>query len=303
MNSKDMIWEQCKKVFIAFDDNKYDNLLKDIVDIIKMNYKVFKKVADLDFLEFIIVMDCNDYFHGTCCDDFEVIVKNYITIDVKDLKEIWSILKQLVWDLTVPVTDKVCSCGCDNIGLLTNKDESKIYEYCATCLNVWSDELVENRSLSLYPAKKSIVETKGYKLYVDVEKCVANVLTNKIQIEWMRYSMFHFQRKYNNIPMLVFRVRETSSEDAIERLKNCIAGFKGNIEWKVFKDPLSRNGNYLLTLSCLEKIRREYKEKREEYNEEYYFGVEKYRRYCDGAIQDIPLLAEYIDKNMMRKFT
>ena len=63
----------------------------------------------------------------------------------------------------------------------------------------------------------------------------------------------------------------------------------------MFKDPLSRNGNYLLTISVVEDIRKECKNSRIIYDEQAYLGEKKYKLCCEWAIQDIPILAKYID--------
>lgn len=46
---------------------------------------------------------------------------------------------------------------------------------------------------------------------------------------------------------------------------------------KVQDENLSRKGNYLLTLACMEKIRKECHEKDIIYNEQEYLGNDRYR--------------------------
>ncbi len=128
------------------------------------------------------------------------------------------------------------------------------------------------------------------------EKCIGKIIHSLIPIEWMRYNMYIEADRYRNIPMLVFRVEESCPEDLLEKLKNCVEAFQGTVKWKLFKDPLSRKGNYLLTVSELENMRKKYQENRNLYNEKEYLGVEAFKTYCECAIQDIPFLAEYIKK-------
>lgn len=132
-----------------------------------------------------------------------------------------------------------------------------------------------------------------------MEKCIGKIVQKIFPIEWMRVDMYSSQNIYKTIPMLVFRVKENSSVDLIEKLETCIYNFQGRMSWKLFKDPLSRNGNYLLTIVELQKLHMQCYESQIEYNQKKYFGIEKFKLYCEYAIEDIPLLAEYIEKNML----
>lgn len=128
----------------------------------------------------------------------------------------------------------------------------------------------------------------------DKEKCIGKLIHSRIPIEWMRYNMYIKEEKYRSIPMLVFRVQESCPENLICNLKECIDTFKGNLNWKMFKDSLSRKGNYLITISELEDLHRESHAGRIQYNQIEFFGAEKYKQLCDDAIQDIPMLAKHI---------
>ena len=73
---------------------------------------------------------------------------------------------------------------------------------------------------------------------------------------------------------------------------------KGNLNWKMFKDPLSRKGNYLNTNSELEVLHRECCAGTVQYNQIDFWGAEKYKKYCDDAIQDIPMLEKHIEETL-----
>lgn len=133
----------------------------------------------------------------------------------------------------------------------------------------------------------------------NTEKIIGKIIYNKLPIEWMRYNMFSTDDIFRNIPMLVFRLSKSNMNDRVKELEKCVEGFQGNISWKVFRDPLSRKGNYLLTIATMESIRKECYEKGTDYNEKECLGDTRYRLYCEQAILDIPLLAEHIDKNFM----
>lgn len=131
------------------------------------------------------------------------------------------------------------------------------------------------------------------------EIIIGKIINNKLPVEWMRYNMYSLDDIYKNIPMLVFRLGKSSMNERVKELEKCVDGFQGINSWKVFRDPLSRKGNYLLTIAIMESIRKECYEKGTEYNEKKYLGDERYRLYCEQAILDIPLLAEHIEKNII----
>lgn len=128
------------------------------------------------------------------------------------------------------------------------------------------------------------------------ERIIGKIIHNNLPIEWMRYNMYSSNNIYKNIPILVFRINESDTWEQLIKLKKCVSDFNGNNKWKVFKDPLSRKGNYLLTLACMEKIRKDCCEKDVIYNEQEYLGSDRYRFCCEQAVQDIPLLAKHIEK-------
>lgn len=130
------------------------------------------------------------------------------------------------------------------------------------------------------------------------EKCIGRLIHSCIPIEWMRYNMYIEDDRYRNIPMLVFRVQDSCPPNIIDSLKECVDTFKENRKWKLFKDPLSRKGNYLITISELEVLHKECCEGRVQYNQRDFFGAEKYKEYCDDAIQDIPMLAKHIAEKL-----
>lgn len=98
--------------------------------------------------------------------------------------------------------------------------------------------------------------------------------------------------------LLVFRVQDSCPENIIDSLKECVDTYKGNLNWKLFKDPLSRKGNYLITISGLEVLHRECCAGRVQYNQIDFWSTEKYKKYCDDAIQDIPMLAKHIAETL-----
>lgn len=101
---------------------------------------------------------------GTNGDNFELRLKSYIQYDNLSLEEIWKILSQLIWDLIVPVTDKVCpSCHCDNLTLMVDKRKKYVYESCENCFWISEAGIQIMRPDDLFPANEEVFETFGYK--------------------------------------------------------------------------------------------------------------------------------------------
>ena len=130
------------------------------------------------------------------------------------------------------------------------------------------------------------------------ETLVGKIIHERLPIEWMRYNMFLSNNKYKNIPMLVFRVQASCPDSMIEKLKNSVNNFEGKLNWIVFKDPLSKKGNYLLSISELEELYKQYNAGQTQYNQMDFWGIDKYKDYCDCAIQDIPMLAKHIAETL-----
>ena len=130
------------------------------------------------------------------------------------------------------------------------------------------------------------------------ETCVGEILGEKLPIEWIRYNMYIEADKYRNIPILVFRLQKTCPEERLESLKKCIDNFKGKAKWRMFKNPLSKNENYLITISELENLYRMFSAGQTQFNQKEYFGICNYKNYCEYAIQDIPMLAKHIAENL-----
>lgn len=129
------------------------------------------------------------------------------------------------------------------------------------------------------------------------EKCIGKIICSKIPVEWIRFNMYYEQDKYQKIPMLVFRVQKSCPEVLLAALISCVDKFEGKMKWKVFRDPYTRKENYLLSISELEDLYTQCYLSKIKYNQIDFFGAERYKNFCDSAIQDIPMLAKYIEEN------
>lgn len=153
------LWEECKDVFISASNKQLKELLENIIEIVKKNVNIFQRKADLDFLNYIVQMNVDEYIIGTNGDDFELRLKGYMQQENISVEELWRILAQLIWDLTVPVTDKICPfCHCDNLVLLVDKEKKHRYESCETCFWIAEEGKQIARPEDLFPAEKSMIK-------------------------------------------------------------------------------------------------------------------------------------------------
>lgn len=168
MNKENLVlilWDECRDVFLSADNKQLKELLKSILEIVKKNYDIFCEKADLEFLDFIVEINVDEYLVGTNGDNFELRLKTYIQQDNTSIENIWKMLSQLIWDLIIPVTDKVCPlCQCDNLALLVDKKGKHMYEYCENCFWLSKGGIQIMRSNSLFPANKEMFETSNYQL-------------------------------------------------------------------------------------------------------------------------------------------
>ena len=133
----------------------------------------------------------------------------------------------------------------------------------------------------------------------DYEKSIAEIILKLFPIEWMRYKMYVSENIYRNIPMLVFRLKNTFSIEAFNEFRHWIALYDGITQWKVFGDPLSKKDNYILSLAILEKLRQQCQFDRRKYNEKEMLGEVQYKKYCEKGVEDIPNLVVYL-KNIYK---
>ena len=131
----------------------------------------------------------------------------------------------------------------------------------------------------------------------EYETMIGKVICDILHVEWMRFTMFHTEDRYLSIPMLVFRIKK--NDENWYKLLECIDNFEGNAKWVIFQHPFTKKINYILSIDALRKFYLETTEIK--CFQMDYFEEEPYKMYCDNAIQDIPLLADYIMKTFNKK--
>ncbi len=162
-NAVSILWGECKDIFLSSSNQQLEDLLKNALNIVRKYDAFFRKKADLEFLNYIIKMNADEYIIGTNGDDFEILTKTYIRLEGISVEIIWQILSQLIWDLTVPVTNKICPfCRCDNVVLLADKEKKHLYESCENCFGTAEDGIRIMRPDNLFPASKDMVEKHYY---------------------------------------------------------------------------------------------------------------------------------------------
>lgn len=161
MSQKDIhsiLWKECKDVFLSASNQNLRELLCEILGIVRKNYAFFHKIADLNFLDYVMEIDANDYLVGTTGDDFELRLKESAKQDTVSDEFIWVTLSQLIWDLILPTTDRICPfCHCDNLTLLMDEKRRHVYESCENCLWLSENDKQIMRLDNLLPASKDMV--------------------------------------------------------------------------------------------------------------------------------------------------
>ncbi len=72
-----ILWNECKEVFRSADNKQLKELLKRLLEIVKKNYNIFYEKADLEFLDFIVEINIDEYLVGTNGDNFELRLRAY----------------------------------------------------------------------------------------------------------------------------------------------------------------------------------------------------------------------------------
>ena len=156
------LWKECKEIFLSVKNDELEIFFKNIIEIVKKNYSLLKKCADYTFLNHIIEMDYRNFVIGTNGDDYEKLVKIYCERKNILLEDVWCILAQLIWDLSVPVTTEICPfCHCDNVVILVDKTECHLYESCENCFRTLENGIQVIRPKDLFPANR-VVLTKHH---------------------------------------------------------------------------------------------------------------------------------------------
>lgn len=161
IKKQEQLWNDCKKVFQKAKNEHPDYLLKDIIEIIREYSEILVSVADYNDIEYIINMNVPDFIVGTNGDNFELLLTNLLKISNPGLDDIWKMLSQLVWDLSVVVSSELCpNCKCDYISYYTDKTKTHLYESCVNCFWTVENGKQIKKPDELYPTTKSFLMDK-----------------------------------------------------------------------------------------------------------------------------------------------
>lgn len=126
---------------------------------------------------------------------------------------------------------------------------------------------------------------------------LASILHDKLDLEWLKYSMFRLGDPYHEIPALFFRVK-IEDQTSIELLSNLLNLFSGRKNWCVFKYPFSRKNMYCISIE-------EYRDYCElMFNSgkfvfaKNHFGEKTYCELRELAIKDIDPLCNWVLKTL-----
>lgn len=159
--NQEQLWNDCKKVFQKAKNEHTDYLLKDIIEIIRLYREPLDSVADYNDLEYVNNMNASDYITGTNGDNFEILLSAFLKNSKPSLDDIWKMLSQLVWDLSVVVSTELCpNCKCDYISYYTDETKTHLYESCVNCFWTVENGKQIKRPDELYPTTKSFLMDK-----------------------------------------------------------------------------------------------------------------------------------------------
>lgn len=162
-NSINDLWEDCKNVFLSFKCDHLEEFLNDIIEIVRKNYVIFQKVSSIQYLDYIMKINVSDYILGTNGDNYMLRIERYMQESIDSLEDIWHILSLLIWDLLVPVTNKICPyCHCDNLSLFKDKKGIHIYEFCENCFYTMEKGKQILCPNNLFPADRYIITKHKY---------------------------------------------------------------------------------------------------------------------------------------------
>lgn len=158
LDDEKVLWNECIDIFKKVDNSNLKELLDNLVVFIAKHKTKFVDVADLRFLEFILSINSNKYVVGTTGDNFEGLSRIYNSRQQKNIRDIWRIVSNTIWDLTTFTTEEICpQCKNDNLRILTDLNNEKVYKACETCFWIEEDGKAVPRPKDLFPADKDIV--------------------------------------------------------------------------------------------------------------------------------------------------
>lgn len=127
----------------------------------------------------------------------------------------------------------------------------------------------------------------------DYSVLIAQTLNRNFSFEQAKLKMYHDDDIYYRIPRLVFRLKEKNSYGEI---KKCIESFDGILKWTLYRYEFSRLDNHVIAPSILYELERNYFKTEQKIDEKEILPIDEYKSICEKAIEDIPKLAEHIQK-------
>lgn len=158
LDEEKVLWNECIEIFKKVDNNNLNEFLDNLVLFITKHKVMFVDVADLNFLEFILSIESNKFVIGTTGDNFEGLSTIYNETKQVNIRDIWRIVSNTIWDLTTFTTEEICpQCKNDNLRLLTDLEKKTIYKACETCFWIECNGKAKARPQDLFPADKDII--------------------------------------------------------------------------------------------------------------------------------------------------
>lgn len=132
----------------------------------------------------------------------------------------------------------------------------------------------------------------------DDSTCIADYFKEKFPIAQLRYKMYDKDDIYRDIPELVFRFSDSTSEDLYTELKICVESFKGKLNWTIYKGFYNKKyKNYSMVPEEYYLKEKQLYENNEFLNAKECFTESKYKEICEKAVEDIPGLCIFIQNH------
>lgn len=133
---------------------------------------------------------------------------------------------------------------------------------------------------------------------IDLYRRLGDIIVKKMDIEWMKGSMYNPQDRYKVFPCLNIKFHEESRDAYVKKLQAILETYKGKNEWCIFKYPFSRKGVHLISLIQYRDYCQFIFQQPDFISPQQYFGDDKYISLCDECISDLESLCDWVYAHM-----
>ena len=134
---------------------------------------------------------------------------------------------------------------------------------------------------------------------IDINKRLGYLISDRVELEWIKISMFNSETKYEHFPALYLRFKPCNEAKENYRINTVLTNFRGINKWTLEKYPMSKNNLFSLTINEFHKYNRALLENNGKYfSPSEFFGDIVFKSLCKTAIYDIEPLCDWVDCNL-----